>query len=116
MSSSLSPFAPENLVSRDGFGSSVRRQPAHLHSQAESGASLRNSSRVPRRCPFIIFKPPYAIRSVPSSSAESPPAKGSHSPIGGGWECNNYVPAFRGDGTKIAPPGNLFDHLPGEMN
>ena len=28
---SLSPFAPENLVSRDGLGSPVPRQPAHLH-------------------------------------------------------------------------------------
>ena len=26
---SLSPFAPEKLVSRDGFGRSVLRQPAH---------------------------------------------------------------------------------------
>ena len=34
---SLSPFAPENLVSRDGFGSPVPRQPAHLNTQAESG-------------------------------------------------------------------------------
>ena len=25
----LSPFAPENLVSRDGFGSPIPRQPAH---------------------------------------------------------------------------------------
>ena len=41
---------PENLVSRDGFGRSVPRQPAHLHTQAESfGAYLRDSSRVPRR-------------------------------------------------------------------
>ena len=31
-----STFAPENLVSRDGFGSPVPRQPAHLHIQAES--------------------------------------------------------------------------------
>ena len=38
MSISLSPFAPENLVSRDGFGSPFPRQPAHLHTQAESGA------------------------------------------------------------------------------
>ena len=30
--------ACENLVSRDGFGSPVPRQPAHLHTQAESGA------------------------------------------------------------------------------
>ena len=35
---SLSPFALENLVSRNGFGSPVPRQPAHLHTtqQAES--------------------------------------------------------------------------------
>ena len=31
-------FAPENLVSRKGFGSPVPRQPAHLRTQAESGA------------------------------------------------------------------------------
>ena len=49
----LSPFATENLVSRDGFGSPVSRQPAHLHTQAGSGAYLRDSSRVPRRRPFI---------------------------------------------------------------
>ena len=60
------PFAPENLVSRDGFGSSVPRQLAHVHAQAESGAYLRDSSRFPRRRPFICFKPPYAIGSVRS--------------------------------------------------
>ena len=49
-------FAPENLVSRDGSGSPVPRQPAHLHTQAESGAYLRDSSRVPRRRPFVYFK------------------------------------------------------------
>ena len=49
---SLSPFAPENLVSRDGCGGPVPRQPAHLHSQAESGDNSRDSSRVPRRRPF----------------------------------------------------------------
>ena len=27
----LAPFAPEDLVSRDRFGSPVPRQPAHLH-------------------------------------------------------------------------------------
>ena len=30
---SLSPFAPENLVARDGFGSPVPRQPAHFHTR-----------------------------------------------------------------------------------
>ena len=49
MNISLSAFVPENLVSRDGFGSPVPRQPAHLHTRAESGAYLRNFSRVLRR-------------------------------------------------------------------
>ena len=53
MNISLSAFAPENLVSRDVFGSPVPRQPAHLYTQAESGAYLGDSSRVPRRRPFI---------------------------------------------------------------
>ena len=60
---------PENLVSRDGFNRPVPRQPAHLHTQAESGAYLRDSSRVPRRRPFM--KPPYAIGSVPSLSSHA---------------------------------------------
>ena len=55
---------PESLVSRDGFSRPVPRQPAHLHTQAEYGAYLRDSCRVPRRRPFM--KPPYAIGSVPS--------------------------------------------------
>ena len=37
---SLSSFVPENLVARDGFGSPVPRQPAHLHTHAETGAYL----------------------------------------------------------------------------
>ena len=61
---SLSTFAPENLVSRDGFGSLVPRQPAHLHTQDESGAYLRDSSRVPRRRPFI-----YLNRHTPSGQS-----------------------------------------------
>ena len=44
---------PENLVSRDGLSRPVSRQPAHFHTQAESGAYLRDSSRVPRRCPTM---------------------------------------------------------------
>ena len=38
---------------------------------AQSGAYLRDSSRVPRRRPFIYFKPPYAIGSVPSLSGHA---------------------------------------------
>ena len=48
MNISLSASAPENLVSRDGFGSPVPRQPARLRTQAEFGPYLRDSSRVPR--------------------------------------------------------------------
>ena len=69
MNISLSPYVPENLVSRDGFGRPVPRQPTHLHTQAESGACLRDSSRVPRRRSFI--KPSYAIGSVPSLSGHA---------------------------------------------
>ena len=64
MNISLFPFAPENLVSRNGFGRPVPRQPAHLHTQAESGAYLRDSSRVPRRRPFI-----YLYRQPPSGQS-----------------------------------------------
>ena len=65
----LSPCVPENLVSRNRFSRPVPRQPAHLHTQAESGAYLRDSSRVPRRRPFI--KPSYATGSVPSLSGHA---------------------------------------------
>ena len=65
----LSPCVPENLVSRYVLGSPVRHQPAHLHTQAESGAYLRDSSRAPRRRPFM--KPPYAIGPVPSLSSHA---------------------------------------------
>ena len=51
MNISLSAFAPENLVSRDGFGIPVPRQPFHFHTRAEYGAYLRDSSWVPRRRP-----------------------------------------------------------------
>ena len=55
----------------DGFGSPVPPQPAHFHTQAESGAYLRDSSRLPRRRPFIYLKPPYVIASVPSLSGHA---------------------------------------------
>ena len=67
----LSAFAPEYLVSRDGFGSPVPRQPAHLQTQAEYGADLRDSSRVPRRRPFIYLEPPYAIGLIQSLSGHA---------------------------------------------
>ena len=68
---SLSTFAPENLVSRDGFGNPVPRQLTHLHNQAGSGTYLQDSSRVPRWRPFTYLKPPCAIGSVPSLSGHA---------------------------------------------
>ena len=84
MNISLSPFAPENMVSRNGFANPVPRQPAHLHTQAESGAYLRDSSRVPRRRPFIYLNRHtpsgqsrvYRVTQLRTDGAESPPAQG----------------------------------------
>ena len=56
---------------KDKFGSPAPRQPAHLHTQAEYGAYLRDSSRVPRRRLFIYLKPPYAIGSASPEFIES---------------------------------------------
>ena len=74
---------PENMVSRDWFSRPVPRQPAHLHTQAESGAYLRDSSRVPRQRPYETairhrVSPEFiGSRScVPMAfTAESPPAQ-----------------------------------------
>ena len=34
----------------------------------------------------------------------------------GGRGCRKFVPVSKGDGTKIAPPGDIFDQPPGEMS
>ena len=72
MNISLSAFALDNLVSRHVFGSPVPHQPAHLHTQAESGA-YRTYGIPPefRGGPLIYIKPPYAIESVPSLSGHA---------------------------------------------
>ena len=40
----------------------------------------------------------------------------TRSTIEGGEECNNFVPVLRGNGTKIAPTGDIFDQPPGGMS
>ena len=67
----LSPLTPENLVSRDGFGSPVPRQPARLYTQAESGAYLRGFLSSSAAVSIYLFKPPHAIRSVSSLSGHA---------------------------------------------
>ena len=76
MNISLSAFAPEIWSREIGSAVSSRVSPLILHTQAESGAYIRDSSRVPRRRPFIYcersdFKPPYAIGLVPSLSSHA---------------------------------------------
>ena len=39
----------------------------------------------------------------------------TRSTIGGGQGCNKFVPVFGGNGTKIAPTGDIFDQPPGRM-
>ena len=51
----LSPFAPEKLVSRDGFDSPVPCQPAHLHTQPESGAYLMLKGFLPSFATVSIY-------------------------------------------------------------
>ena len=51
---SLSPFAFENLISRDGFSAIPSRVSLFiLHNQAGSAVYSQDSSRFPRRPPFI---------------------------------------------------------------
>ena len=57
VSISLSLFAPENLVSRNGFGSPVLRHPFIYRTQAESYAYLRDSAAAS----IYFCQLPYAI-------------------------------------------------------
>ena len=58
---SLSSFAPDNLVSVDEFAVTSRVSLLILHIQAESGAYSRDSSRFPRRHPFIYTAKRYRL-------------------------------------------------------
>ena len=61
-----SPFAPDNLASRDGFSRPVLRQPSYSPNlKTESGAYSRDSSRFPRRRPFIY------LNSTPAQGQQS---------------------------------------------
>ena len=66
MNTSLSPFAPENLVSRDKYGRPIQRQ-LFLQTQAESGASQRGSSRLRRRLSIYLYRHPLSGQSFRAS-------------------------------------------------
>ena len=59
----LSPCVPENLVSRNGFSCPVPRQPAHLHTQAES---VVNSSKydIFRKQQLYYYRMLYVLRRI----------------------------------------------------
>ena len=40
----------------------------------------------------------------------------THSTIEGGGGCNHFFPALRGNDTKMAPTGDIFDPPPGGMS
>ena len=63
---SLSPFAPENLVLRDGFGSPVPRQPAQFHTQVEYVVLTYGIPPDFRGSVHFCFKLSYVIGSVRS--------------------------------------------------
>ena len=70
---SLSAFALEKLISRDEFGSPIPRQPAHLHTQAESGAYFYLN----RHTLSGKFRVYVVSNCVPmASTAENSPAQG----------------------------------------
>ena len=59
----LSACVPESLVSRDGFSRPVPPQPAHLHTQAESGALLTRF--IPSSAAASIYKTAIRHRGSP---------------------------------------------------
>ena len=73
---SRSSFGRENLVSQDRFGRLVPRQPAHspIHTQAESSAYSRDSSRFPDSVHVLYRRPPsgqsrvYRVVQFPTDS------------------------------------------------
>ena len=58
---SLSPFAPENLASRDGFSCPVPRQPAYSPYSGWIWCLLTGLLPISAAVSTYVFKPPYAI-------------------------------------------------------
>ena len=71
ITSPLSPFAPKNLVGRDGFGRPVLRQPAHSPHSGWIWCLLTGFLPISAAASIYLFKPPYAIGSVPSLSGQT---------------------------------------------
>ena len=64
MNMSLSPYVPENLVSRDGFIRPVPRQPAHSPVLRLNLVHLLTGFLpISATASIYLFQPPYAIGS-----------------------------------------------------
>ena len=75
----LSPCVPENLVSRDGFSRPVPRQPAHLHTQAESNVMFEQHVQRDGRAEFFFgMKTPGSCHHYPTGphARQDPHGKG----------------------------------------
>ena len=64
----LSPFAPQNLVSRDGLGRPVPRQPAHSPYSDRTPCFPTEFLPIYGAASIRLFKPPYVIGPVPNLS------------------------------------------------
>ena len=71
----LSPVAPENLVSRDGFGSSVSTGACHyltnrfqMEAPVAPSRSLREASKKP---PWVWLKPSRSLREAFSEASQA---------------------------------------------
>ena len=83
---SLSAFAPENLVSRDGLGSPVPRQPAHLHTQAEAQCSqqcycCQQFTTLVRSALLYVEQSSYSISSVDHVTVQTISAGTTRMPV-----------------------------------
>ena len=67
----LSPYAPDKLVSRDGFSRPVPRQPAHSPYSGWIWCLVTGFPPISAAASIYLFKPPYVIGSVPSESGHA---------------------------------------------
>ena len=87
------PFVPDNLVSRDRFSRSVRRQPAHSPYSGWIWCLLAEFLPNSAAASIYLFIPPYAIGPLPSLSCKA---------IAYRWCSLPRVPLYR----AISPQGN----------
>ena len=94
--------SPSTVISRPGsFGGGESISPSNSSNSSSSSSSNSIDSE----------------RAVNSNAAQLPKElpKGQSNDWGAGRDCNIFVPVLRGNDTKIAPIGDIFDQPPGQM-